>query len=535
MIRKITEELRRHIHSAKDPGTPGGDDPLSDTFDVCVVGSGPGGSVAAATLAQAGLKVLLLERGPFLPAEQFNFRVLDMSNRMGHLELTSGYRTVLYQGNALGGGSLLFGAVAMKPPQFVFDEWEELSGVQSINRAALEPHYSHVAKVMSVTRQSRELENRSNAVVREMASALGRPEGLELVERYTQGCAGAGLCNFGCGFDLKGNMINSFLPLALATRNLSVLTECEAFAIGGEKSGGSFRASGVGVILRDPSSGKIVRRDFVRARAVVIAAGAFFSSALLLKSKEIPRREMIGAKVYLQPHAQIFALFDEPVTRPGVMKDNQHIPYNGVPAIYNFTGFLKEHRFFWLASILFPANLASFISHLPPDEHLTIMRRFHNTMSITLTLRDEPEKSRVVVKDGRAQLSFRESRADVENLRQCFLLAARGLLAVGARRVFLPLLRPPKIEAERDLKKIERLDFGYDDLILYSDHTCGGNPYGADPRHGVADQWGRVFGTDNIYVADSSLFPSASGINPSWTIMALSHRTASKIADGKLA
>lgn len=309
MIRRITEELRRHIYSAKDFDTPKTDNPLAGTYDVCVIGSGPGGSVAAATLAQAGLKVLLIERGPFLPAELFNFRALDMSNRMGHLELTSGYRTVLYQGNALGGGSLLYGAVAMKPPSFVFDEWEKHSGVSSINRASLEPHYRHVADVMSVTRQTRKLENRSNAVVREMASALGKPEGLELVERYTQGCAGAGLCSFGCGFDLKGNMINSFLPM----------------------------------------------------------------------------------------------------------------------------------------------------------------------------------------------------------------------------------LRPPRIETEADLKKIERLDFGDDDLILYSDHTCGGNPYGIDRRHGVTDEWGRVFDTENVYVADSSLFPSASGINPSWTIMALSHRTASKLVDSKKA
>ena len=51
-----------------------------------------------------------------------------MSNRMGHIELTSGLRTILYQGNAVGGGSLLYGAVAMKSPQFVFDEWKELSG-----------------------------------------------------------------------------------------------------------------------------------------------------------------------------------------------------------------------------------------------------------------------------------------------------------------------------------------------------------------------------------------------------------------------
>jgi choline dehydrogenase-like flavoprotein len=529
MIRKITQEMRRQIFAARDFASNENDKSLAAEYDVCVIGSGPGGSVAAATLAQAGLKVALVERGPFLPANDSNFRALDMSNRMGHIELTSGLRTILYQGNAVGGGSLLYGAVAMKPPQFVFDEWKELSGEDGIDRDKLEPHYRHVADVMSVTEQTRELENEPNAIVRRMADALGKPEGLETVSRYTEGCAGAGLCNFGCGFDLKGNMINSFLPLALATGNLTVFADCEAQTIAGERRAGNFKATGLDVALRDFASGRVTRRARIRARALALAAGAFFSSTLLLRNRETPNREKIGAKVYLQPHAQIFAIFDNPVTKRGKMKDGQYIPYNGVPSIYNFMGFLKEHGFFWLASILFPANLASFVSQLPPEEHFAMMKRFHQTTSVTLTLRDNPARSRIKIKDGRAQLDFHESRQDIENLRQCFLLAARGFLAVGARRVFLPMLRPPKIERESDLKQIEKMKFGYDDLLLYSDHTSGGNPYGRDPGRGVVDAGGRLFGGENVYVTDSSLFPTASGINPSWTIMALSHRVSSNI------
>ena len=531
MIRKITQEMRPYIFAARDLSSNENDKPLAADYDVCVIGSGPGGSVAAATLAQSGLKVALVERGPFLPADDSNFRALDMSNRMGHIELTSGLRTILYQGNAVGGGSLLYGAVAMKPPQFVFDEWKELSGAPEIDRDKLEPHYRHVVQVMSVTEQTRELENEPNAIVRRMADALGKPDGLETVSRYTEGCAGVGLCSFGCGFDLKGNMINSFLPLALTTGNLTVFAECEAQTIAGEKRAGNFKATGLDVEIRDFAGGRLTRRARINARAFVVAAGAFFSSALLLRNRETPNREKIGAKVYLQPHAQIFALFDGPVTKRGTMKDGQYIPYNGVPSIYNFTGFLKERGFFWLASILFPANLASFISHLPPEEHFEMMKRFHRTMSVTLTLRDDPARSRIKIKDGRAQLDFRESRQDIENLRQCFLLAARGFLAVGARRVFLPMLRPPKIERESDLKQVEKMKFSYDDLLLYSDHTSGGNAYGKDPERGVVDAGGRLFGSENVYVADSSLFPTASGINPSWTIMALSHRVSSQLAE----
>jgi choline dehydrogenase-like flavoprotein len=229
----------------------------------------------------------------------------------------------------------------------------------------------------------------------------------------------------------------------------------------------------------------------------------------------------------LQPHAQIFALFDDAVTGAGVIKeDGQYIPYNGVPAIYNFLGFLEQYGFWWLASILYPANLASFVSNLPPEEHFGIMQQYHNTMSITLTVKDDPATSRIVMKDGQALLDFRESNHDIDSFRQCFMAAAQAFLAVGARRVFLPLLRPPVIEKTEDLEKIRRLTFTYHDLIMYSDHTSSGNQFGADAMRGVTSSTGRVFGTENVYVADSSLFPSAPGVNPSWTIMALARHVA---------
>jgi choline dehydrogenase-like flavoprotein len=537
MIRKLTPQLRRNIVSSRETETSAEHERIFETlYDACVVGSGPGGAVVAATLAQAGQRVLLIERGPFVPPEEQNFRVLDMSNKYGHVETTSGYRTVLYQGSALGGSSLIFGAVAMKPRPFTFDEWSEKSGVSAINAGTLEPHYKEVADVMSVTRQSKELENRPNAIVREMASALGKADDLVLVNRYTSGCAGVGLCNFGCGVDLKGNMINSFLPIALATGNLTVLTECEALGVTGAQDAKGWSASGVAVSIgRAHTGANKPRRRVVRARKIIIAAGAFFSSAILLRSPDFPHRERIGRKVYLQPHAQIFAMFDEPVTGKGVrQKDGQHIPFNGVPSIYNFLGYLREHHFWWLASILYPASLASFISNLPPPEHFQIMRQYHKTMSITLTVKDDPAKSRMVMKDGRAQLDFQESPHDIESFRQSFLQASRGFLAVGARRVFLPLLRPPVIEKPDDLKKIETLKFTYNDLILYSDHTSGGNQFGIDEQRGVTDAVGRVFGTQNVYVADSSLFPAAPGVNPSWTIMALARRVALGMLDGGL-
>ena len=525
MIREISAEHRQHILDSTSKNLA---DIIETVWDACVIGSGPGGAVTAATLAEAGWQVLLVERGPFRPPEQLNFRVLDMASRLGHAELTSGARSALLQGNGLGGSSLVFGAVAMRTPSFVFDEWCQASGVSHFNDESLSPHYAHVGNVMSVTRQSPEKETRSNAIVREMAGALGCAEGLELVQRYTRGCGGMGLCNLGCGLNLKGTMANSFLPMGLDTGRLTVLTECEALALEGSSSSAPFHATALTAAVREFATGRIVARPRIRARVFVLAAGAFFSSALLARTPGFaPSRA--GRKIWLQPHAQIFALFDDKVTSRGVMDGDRYLPYNGVPAIYNFTGMLRDHRYFWLASTLFPASLATWTSHLPADEHVALMRRFHYVSSITVTIRDDPARSRVDVRD-RPQLDFHESRRDVETVRRCFRDAARAFLAVGARRVLLPMLDPPRIERESDLRSLDRLDLSYDRLLLYSDHTSGGLSCGADEGRGATNADGRLFGADNIYVADSSVFPSACGVNPSWTIMALSHRMASRLS-----
>ena len=307
MIRPLTETLTRRIYGAHDVAVGSARHVLSHTFDICVIGSGCGGAVAASTLAAAGLDVILLERGPFRPPKDFTFQALDMATRLGHLELTRGYRTALLQGNVLGGSSVIYGAVAMRPPDYVFDEWQQATGLADLSAAALESHYDEIGTALSVTRQSTDLENRPNAIVRQMAQALGRPEGLHVVQRYTAGCAGVGLCNFGCAVDRKGTMLNSFLPMGLETGRLTVLTEANVHGLEGERQSGvsSFRCPCDVPIGRYRSGRYPVHREGARVR---VSGGSVFhlraltedrraSTSRSNRSKDLPAASRPGAGV----------------------------------------------------------------------------------------------------------------------------------------------------------------------------------------------------------------------------------------------
>jgi hypothetical protein len=81
--------------------------------------------------------------------------------------------------------------------------------------------------------------------------------------------------------------------------------------------------------------------------------------------------------VSLQPHGIVHAVFDEPVTYRGSREGGRYLPMNGVPAIYNFTGLLRQRGYYWFASSAHPSSLAAYTAHLSPDEHRLIMERFH--------------------------------------------------------------------------------------------------------------------------------------------------------------
>ena len=171
-----------------------------------------------------------------------------------------------------------------------------------------------------------------------------------------------------------------------------------------------------------------------------------------------------------------------------------------------------------------------------PDAHRADVERLGHFGVAGILLRDRDPGRVVLGRDGRPRVDYELSAFDAANLRVALDGAARVLAAAGAREL-LSLHQPPVRGAAGSPDWVDRFavdlvarDPGRGRMALISFHQMGTAAMGASPRTAVVDEAGQVFGVPGLHVADGSVFPAASGVNPMLTIMTLADLTARGIA-----
>ena len=164
------------------------------------------------------------------------------------------------------------------------------------------------------------------------------------------------------------------------------------------------------------------------------------------------------------------------------------------------------------------------------------MARLPKTALVGILLRDRFGGRVRVDRDGVAVIDYRLSRYDRAHLRRAMGAAAEVLEAAGAREIWAPLARTvtyrPGSKGARDewLERVDAAGWGPNELLLVTFHQMASCRMGASARTSVVDSEHRVWGIRGLYVADASTFPSASGVNPMLTVMAIAYRAAGVIA-----
>ncbi|HWW67284.1 MAG TPA: GMC family oxidoreductase [Solirubrobacterales bacterium] len=481
--------------------------------DVVIVGSGAGGAVAAATLAEAGLDVIVLEAGDHYDRDSYPSEPLDAIAslyRDGGLTIAEGRPPIpVPVARALGGTTVINSGTCFRAPDPVLENWRRRFGVSWAGELGAD--YADAEEFLRVTPLDPERMGRNGQLAMEGAQAIGASSGP--ISRNAGDCVQCSSCPFGCRIDAKRGMHVSYLPRAAAAgaRIRAGVQARRVLVEGG-------RAVGVRCSTGGGASGNGHRSPYtVRARhATIVAGGALGTPELLLRSGLGGRQ--VGRNLHIHPACWVGARYEEEVRGwEGVMQSYYIDEWE--PA-----GILLEATFTPLAfggAWLLGSG----------REHQRAMLDFGHVGSIGVHLSDRSSGRVGLAGDGSLRTTYELTGDDARRLGFGIARAAEVHFAAGASEVYpnigrVGVLRPGQ------LAELEATEFKPSELRLEAFHPMGTARIAADPGEGACAADGSVSGTAGLYVADASLFPTSVGVNPMMTVIAFAKQVARGIALG---
>jgi cholesterol oxidase len=557
-------------------GSAPSSDEAVEHFDAVIVGSGFGGSVMAARLAEKGWSVCVLERGKAYPPGSFPRSPQAMAANTwdpsegfyGLFDFWTfpGLSSIVSSG--LGGGSLIYSNVMLRKPEewFVADDPMPGGGHESwpITYGDLVPHYEAVERGLHVTpypigQDPYSGTGRTHAVL-EAGDALGHEAftpnlavtfgndplaavpGEQIVEdvpslhglpRST--CRLVAECNLGCNYGSKNSLDHTYLSRAQrAGAVIRTLSEVKRFWPEGEQ------AFLVDYVEHDQDrTSRSAEPHLIRCKRLVLSAGTFGSTYLLLKnsaalpglSSRLGKRfsangDYLGlaikARRDLRPRpmdasfgAAITATFKVPRMEGSHALRGAYVQDAGYPDLVN-----------WMLNESLPLMAPRVLRFLVSQVGRRVTGR--QLASMNSALRDVLGKAQLTVSTtplvgmGRDVPSSTFELTDglldldwrVQNSQPYFDHMDDVLEDVG-----------DTVDAEivATLRHLNR---------IVTVHPLGGCPMGVSPELGVVDPYGEVFNHERLVVADGSVMPGPVGANPSLTIAAFADRAADKLIAG---
>jgi choline dehydrogenase-like flavoprotein len=474
----------------------------AERCDVVVVGSGAGGAAAARALAERGLDVVVVEEGAYHDARDYDtdpLAALPMLYRDGGLTFAEGRPTIpVPVGRCVGGTTVINSGTCFRTPDAVLARWRDEFGIAWATE--LEAEFEAVERDLRVAPVDPATAGRNAAVCREGAEALGVSHGPILRNAGDVVCCGS--CPTGCRIDAKQATHVAELPRAVAAgarvragaRVTRVLTEGE-------------RAAGV----RCRVDGRDEPYE-VRARAVVLAAGAFGTPRLLLRQGIARRSGAIGRHLRIHPACWVGARFAEPVRG-----------WDGVMQSWYVDEW--QDRGLFLEATFTPLPFAAHWLPGVGEELKAEIERFENLAVIGVHLSERCE--------GRVQASgrvtYRLGEDDARALVYGIARAADLFFAAGALEVY-PQLHGVTRLAPGGQAALDDGRFRPRDLRLEAFHPLGTARMGADPSAAAVAPTGETYALPGLWVADASLMPTSLKVNPMVTVMACARRVAGELA-----
>ena len=469
--------------------------------DVCVIGAGAGGAATAARLVEDGHKVLLLEAGSFWSPADFK---ADTTFAFRNIYANRGARTAVGNciipvpgGQGVGGSTLINSAICFQTPEPVLHEWVEKYGCTRLNVEDMAPRLDRVWDTLQVTVNLPAIQRKNNLIFKQGSDALGLPG--QWLPRSAPGCTGCGVCQLGCPTGGKWSVDRNFIPEAHQSGNCNVHANCRVESL--QSEGG--RITAVSGRTMDPETLEPAGTFSVRAREFVLCAGPIGSPRFLLRNG-LADKKNCGQNLHLHPAVGMLARFSQAIT-----------PWSGVTQ-----GFYVDR---WERGYLlqtFSMNPDQTYISMPwslGGDLVKLMRDLKHMAMAGALIHDEDSVGTVGLHGLTYNVGDGDRRRLLAGLREC----AEVFFAAGCIETYPPIIGAGTIRSPDDIGRVIHDDVPVSSIYLYASHPMGTCRMGDDPETSVIDPDGRVWGWDNLSIADASVFPTSLGVNPQVTTMAV--------------
>ncbi|SIO66688.1 cholesterol oxidase [Singulisphaera sp. GP187] len=521
-------------------------------FDLIVIGSGFGGAITACRLAEANLKVLVLERGRRWSKETYPRKATDSwfwdndapERENGWIDMRVFPQMAIAQGAAVGGGSLIYASISVEAPPHAFDQGWPVE----INHPELKPHYNTVARFMNVQTIPVSQWTPRTRLIKEAAEKAGYGDRFKLIEMavsfdpdltldpdnpprvadsktftnaqgVSQGtCVHLGNCDIGCEVYAKNTLDKNYIPWAekhgADVRELHIVTNIVA-------EGAGYRVFYDRIVSGQRVSGQVT------GAKVIVAAGSLGSTDLLLNC-----RDRTGSLPRLSPFLGKNWSSNGDFLTPAIYPSREIDPSIG-PTITSAIDFLDRsvnNQSFWIEDGGWPNLVNDALRTGSTDVRNLVLKGLVEGIRLGLQQVD-PAKG---------VMPWFAQGVDAGN--GTFRLK-RPWYFFGPKKLYLDWDSAKSEAAINTIiamhKKLSTVTGGMP-LVppmwtlgksLITPHPLGGCAMASGPGQGVVDHKCEVFGYPNLYVCDGAVFPRALGVNPSRTIGAIAERTAKLIVN----
>jgi len=505
--------------------------------DVLVIGSGAGGGSVARDLAQAGKSVIVIESGALYDERSFPTRERDAYER---LYLDSGFTATddahiaILAGGTVGGGTTVNWMTSIPIPDRVRDEWEEQHGVEGLASAAFTRDLNDVLREVGA-QSSATLPPKDAAILR---GAEARGWSGEKIQMNRAECGDCGTCGFGCRRGSKQSTLRLHLPQALEA-GAHLIPDCKAERLIITNGAVQGAVTTYGTRAGRPRTLEIV------APQVVVSGGALRTPLLLRRSGLT--HPAIGQNLRLHPVTLAAGIFPEKIQMwRGTMQAAKSEEF--VEPTDDRNGYIIE------SAPGHPGLLSLGIPWTSRAEHQRIMRLAPYIAPFLAIVKDDEGGRVSETRNGFAKIEYRTTPRDERTLRAALGSLVRMAESAGAKEVIaagsppVAWRRRDGVEAFGELERqILTFDFSPNRGTVFSAHQMGSARMGSNRVDHACDPYGRVRSSSRprasdphggivkgLYVADGSLFPTAIGVNPMITILALAKRVARTVlADAK--